>query len=123
MAQSMAADRRGITTAVAASILGLVVHNVVEFPVAILVRPETLVPAAITLLLGVGMLRLPRALVFGAAAAWALLVIVGGAASVLPLSIWPFVPEQTAVHYAVHVVYAAAQVPLLLVAYRGARRT
>lgn len=46
----------------------------------------------------------------------------GGVLSVLPLSIWPFVPEQTVSHYVVHGVYAFAQMPLLLLAFTLMRR-
>jgi hypothetical protein len=53
---------------------------------------------------------------------WALLnMMVGGVVTVLPLPVLPFVPEQTVDHYAVHVVYAIGQLPLVLVA-RGALR-
>ena len=41
----------------------------------------------------------------------------GGVLSVLPLSIWPFVPEQTVSHYVVHGVDFIAQIPLLLLAF------
>jgi hypothetical protein len=41
----------------------------------------------------------------------------GGVLSVLPLPIWPFVPEQTVSHYIVHGVYFIAQIPLLLLAF------
>jgi hypothetical protein len=51
-------------------------------------------------------------------AAWALLAyalvnLVGGALSVLPLDWLPFKPEQTAIHYSVHVIYAVCQLPLI----------
>ena len=48
---------------------------------------------------------------------WALLHLVGGGIlSVLPLGLFPFTPEQSLGHYGAHVVYAVAQVPLVLVA-------
>jgi hypothetical protein len=54
-------------------------------------------------------------------------VIGGGLLSVLPLSLWPFQPEQSFYHYAFHALYAALQVPLVvtLSVYirRSARRT
>jgi hypothetical protein len=54
--------------------------------------------------------------------AWVLLnLVAGGVLSVLPLAILPFVPEQSGGHYAAHVMYAVAQVPLLLIAVRGVR--
>lgn len=107
--------------AVGISIGGLLVHNLTEFPVSILLGSETLVPAVITILLGVVMLRWPGRPVYVAAAGRALVVIVGGGGSVLPLSILPFVPEQTVSHYLVHGVYALAQFPLLWTPWRGFR--
>ena len=44
--------------------------------------------------------------------AWAVLNLIGGALSVLPLSFLPFVPAQTVEHYAYHALYAASQLPL-----------
>lgn len=112
---------RTIVTAVGISIGGLLVHNLTEFPLSILFGPETLVPVAITILLGVAMLLWPGRPVYVATAGWALVVIVGGGVSVLPLSILPFVPEQTVGHYLVHGGYALAQLPLLWTAWRGFR--
>lgn len=114
-------EPRWVVAAVGASIAGLIVHNLAEFPPAILVAPETLVPVVITLLLGVGMLRRPGRGVYLATTAWAAIVLVVGGGSVLPLGVWPFVPEQTAGHYAAHVVYAVGQLPLLWLAVRGLR--
>ncbi|WP_255171046.1 hypothetical protein [Natrononativus amylolyticus] len=116
-------DGRLVAGAIAASIGGTLVHNLAEFPPSILLGPETLVPVGITLLLGVAMLRSPTRGVFLAAAGWAAIVAVVGGGSVLPLSVLPFTPDQTVGHYAAHVVYALAQVPLLWVALRGVRRS
>ena len=122
-------SRRNVVFAVGASIGGLLVHNLEEFGPSILLWPETWVPAAITVLLGVAMCRLPGTGgypdtgVFVATMGWAAVVIVVGGASVLPLSIWPFTPEQTVSHYTAHVVYALAQLPLLWVGWRGFRFT
>lgn len=42
--------------------------------------------------------------------------LLGGAVgSVLPLPLWPWQPEQTLSHYAIHLLWAASIVPLLLV--------
>ena len=112
-----------VAIAVGASIAGLLVHNLQEFPPSILLAPETWVPAAITVLVGVALRRRPSTGVFVATAVWATTVIVVGGASVLPLPIWPFTPEQTVGHYAAHVVYAGAQLPLLWVGWRGLRAT
>lgn len=110
-----------IAVAVGASIGGLLVHNLIEFPPSILLAPETWVPVAITILLGLAMLRWPSPDVFAVMAGWAVIIIVIGGASVLPLPIWSFTPEQTVTHYTAHLIYALAQVPLLWVAWRGFR--
>lgn len=120
-AESRDIDPRYVAVAVGASIGGLFVHNLAEFPPSILLGPETLVPVAVTTLLGVAMLRRPGRSTFVATAGWAVLVIVFGGGSVLPLSILPFASEQSVGHYVAHVVYALAQVPLLWVACRGVR--
>lgn len=110
-----------VVVAVGASIGGLLVHNLLEFLPSILLAPETLVPVAITTLLGLAMLRWPGPGVSAAIAGWAVIIVVVGGASVLPLPIWPFTPEQTVVHYTAHLIYALAQLPLLWVAWRGFR--
>ena len=120
---SVSIPTRHVVLAVGASIGGLLVHNLEEFGPSILLGPETWVPAAITVLLGVILLRRPSSGVFVAAAVWAVLVIVFGGASVLPLPIWPFTPEQTVSHYTAHLIYALAQLPLLWVGWRGFQST
>jgi len=45
--------------------------------------------------------------------AWAVVNLVGGTISVLPLPILPFEPAQTVEHYAFHAFYAATQLPLI----------
>lgn len=114
---------RWVAVAVGSSVGGQVVHNLAEFPPAILTAPETLVPVAVSVLLGVALFRWPGTTSSLLTAGWAVLVIVGGGASVLPLGVLPFTPAQTAGHYAAHVVYAVAQVPLLWVAVQGLGRT
>ncbi|MEO5939786.1 MAG: hypothetical protein ABIQ76_02765 [Candidatus Limnocylindrales bacterium] len=54
---------------------------------------------------------------------WALLNLVGGGIiSVLPLGLFPFAPEQSLGHDGAHVVYAVAQIPLVLVALMAIQR-
>jgi len=49
--------------------------------------------------------------------------LIGGAiASVLPFPFWPWQPEQSAARYAVHTLWAAAMVPLLVVGVRARER-
>lgn len=115
--------RRPLILAAAISGAGHVVHNLAEFPAAIVIAPETLVPLAITAVVLWGLLRRPGRAAFLLAGGWAVIVLLGGGLSVLPLAVWPFVPEQTLGHYLAHAVYAATQLPLLWVAVRGLRGT
>lgn len=78
--------------AVGLSIIGLLVHNLAEFPAAILVSVETLFPLLVTMAIG-GMRHRPGHASFALGAAWALIVIVVGGGSALPLSVLPFEPD------------------------------
>lgn len=98
---------------------GHVIHNLAEFPLGILLGWETVFPLAVTVALGAWLVSRPGRLAFVAAGGWALVVIIGGGGSVLPLGMLPFVPDQSLSHYLAHLVYALAQLPLLWVAYRG----
>ncbi|GAA4728730.1 hypothetical protein GCM10025782_29420 [Pedococcus ginsenosidimutans] len=97
--------------------LGLLVHNVAELPNQTLLSPETLGPSLVTAALltlhATRRVRLTGIGLFG----WALLNLVGGALSVLPLPLLPFEPEQTLRHYSFHLLYAATQIPLLVACY------
>jgi hypothetical protein len=98
--------------------LGLLVHNVADLPDQTLLSPETLWPSVVTAVLltlyATGAVRLAGIGLFG----WALLNLVGGTFSVLPLPGLPFEPEQSLRHYSFHLVYAATQVPLVMVSYQ-----
>lgn len=48
-------------------------------------------------------------------AIYAAVNLVGGGLSVFPFRWLPFVPEQTASHYGVHIVFAVCQLPLLTI--------
>ena len=98
--------------------LGLLVHNVADLPDQTLLSPESLWPSLVTATLlvlyaagavraaGIGLLT------------WAALNIAGGAVRVLPLPVLPFTPDLSLRHYTFHVLYAATQIPLLVIAYR-----
>lgn len=45
---------------------------------------------------------------------YGLVTLTGAIVTVLPLSILPFAPEQSVTHYAIHAVYAACQLPLIV---------
>ena len=122
-------DRRRPSAAVVvlASVIaatGMVAHNVLEFGPAFLLDPETLIPLAIFGLFALLAWAGPaNTIAHGALLAWALLNLVGGGIlSVLPLGLFPFQPEQSLGHYGAHVIYAAAQLPLVVAAARAVRR-
>lgn len=117
------ASRRIVALAAAASVVGLIVHNLAEFPLSILLSGVTLVPLGVTVLLAAWLLRSPSRVAFLVTAGWTLLVLVVGGGGVLPLAIWPFTPEQSLSHYGAHVVYALGQLPFLWVAIDGLRDT
>jgi hypothetical protein len=94
-------------------------HNRVDLPHLSVLSPENSVPALIALTLFLAwwwrpFSRLPRVALLG----WTLVQLVGGIISVLPLGFLPFSPEQTVQHYLMHVVYASAQVPLIIALLR-----
>ncbi len=103
---------------------GMLAHNVLEFGPAFLLRPETVIPLAIFGLFALlAWARPADAIVHALLLVWAMLNLVGGGIlSVLPLGLFPFQPEQSLGHYAVHVTYAVAQVPLVVVAARALSR-
>jgi len=98
--------------------LGFLVHNVADLPDQTLLSPETLWPSLVTatlvVLYAAGAVRVAGTGLL----TWAVLNIAGGALSVLPLPVLPFTPEQSLRHYSFHVLYAATQVPLLVIVYR-----
>lgn len=106
-----------VVAAAVISWLGLLVHNVADLPGQTLLSPETLWPSLVTaaLLTGyaTGLVRVAGFGLFG----WALLNLLGGSLSVLPLSVLPFEPEQSVRHYSFHLLYAATQIPILVVAH------
>ncbi len=118
-------DRRGggpIVAASAISAAGLVTHNIADLPGQTPLSPESLYPTLVTLALVLAWFTPARRAATWALLAWGVLNLVGGAVlSVLPLPILPFDPEQSVRHYAFHLLYAASQVPLIVVAIRWLR--
>jgi hypothetical protein len=108
-----------VVAAIALSWLGLAVHNLAELTGQARLGPATLGPTAVYLLLAAGWLSPGRRV-----AAWLLLgwgwlhAIGGGLLSVLPLPLWPYQPQQSLRHYAIHALYAVLQVPLLVTVSR-----
>ncbi len=95
---------------------GMIVHNRVELPMLPLLRPEHIIPTGIYVILLVGWLLQPE---YRRLWTWLLFIwvaihfVVGAGLSVLPLSIWPFYPEQSIRHYFSHVIYGLTQIPLI----------
>lgn len=114
---------RAMTGAIAASWLGEVAHNAMSLPAAVLLGPETLGPGAVSVLLVVAYARGPRRRIVQAALlGWAMLnLVVGGVLSVVLIGLFPFVPDQGVRHYAAHVIYALAQLPLVWCSVRALR--
>lgn len=109
-----------VYAAAAVSWLGLLVHNVADLPDQTLLSPETLWPSLVLIsLLASYAAGLRRSAGIGLAI-WALLNLLGGAVSVLPLPLLPFTAEQTLRHYSFHLLYAATQIPLLVVSWQRA---
>ncbi|GIG55903.1 hypothetical protein Lfu02_02750 [Longispora fulva] len=110
-----------VPAAVVVSLAGLYVHNVNDLPGQTATSPETLYPALVALGLLAAWWWGPRPLTTYCLAGWGWIHLVGGALSVLPLPVLPFEPEQTVRHYAFHVGYALAQLPLIVLTIRELR--
>jgi hypothetical protein len=107
-----------VVAAVAVAWAGLFVHNRVEFPKLSFASPEYAVPTLVWLALLLAWSLLPNTgwtatLLLG----WGALSLAGAVITVLPLPFLPFQPEQSLRHYAVHVVYAATQLPIIGLMY------
>ena len=105
-----------LAAATALAWLGFFIHNIADLPGQSLLSPETGLPTLVYLVLCLAWWRFPRQrltlwLLFG----WGLLNLIGGGLSVFPFPFLPFAPEQSVRHYLFHVVYGAAQLPLIAV--------
>lgn len=102
--------------------LGGWVHEFYRVPKLFGFTLVSLVDLLLSLLIFLTWWRFPRSFLplYGM---WVLAILHGlSVLSVLPLPIWPFVPEQTVSHYLVHGVYFVTQIPLLLLAFTLMRR-
>jgi hypothetical protein len=94
--------------------LGLFVNNTADPPALTLVSPENSVPALVSAILVIAWWLLPwKRSATVALLGWGLLHFICGILSVLPLGIWPYEPAQSLSHYAMHLLYALAQLPLI----------
>jgi hypothetical protein len=102
--------------------LGEVIHNKAELPQLTLLSPENSITGLVSL--GLFVLWWKGSLPWGSILllAWALIHLIGGAIlSVIPFSFLPFYPEQSLQHYAMHIVYGVAQIPLIALLVRDLR--
>ena len=115
-------SRVAMAAAFTSSALSMLAHNLYELPLSP-IDLENSGPIALAGILGVAYaLRPDSRAVAAAALGWGVLnLVIGGIVSVLPLSILPFMPEQSATHYGAHVVYVVGQVPLVVLGYRALR--
>lgn len=98
--------------------LGAYIHTTMELALPVW-RAENSIPAVVGLALFFAWWRQPQRRQLWS---WLLLawtagghLLLGAVLSVLPLPLWPFVPEQSLSHYFSHLIYAAAQLPLIVV--------
>ena len=115
-------SRVAMAAALTVSAISMLAHNLYELPLSP-IDLENSGPIAFAAILGVAYALRPESKA-GAAAVlgWGVLnLMIGGIVSVLPLSLLPFVPEQSVTHYAAHVVYAVGQIPLVVLGFRALR--
>jgi hypothetical protein len=91
---------------------GLWVHELHRVPELFGLTPDGSLPF-IAVIAGLIAWRRPPSLLL---LAYGTIHLAGAIATVLPLPFLPFYPEQTVSHYAVHAVYAASQLPLMIYA-------
>ena len=116
-------SRVAMAAALTLSALSMLAHNLYELPLSP-IDVENSGPILFAAILGVGYaLRPDSKAVAAAALGWGILnLVIGGIVSVLPLSILPFVPEQSVTHYGAHVVYTLGQISLVVLSYGALRR-
>ena len=104
-----------MTGAVVMAWLGMYIHNLADLPNRSSWNPENAMPGLVWLFLfGLWWAMPDRMAPDRLLLAWGLLNLVGGFATVLPLPFLPFKPEQSPRHYTFHLLYALAQLPLLV---------
>jgi hypothetical protein len=115
---------RRIAAFTALSWLGAFVHNMADLPGITLLSPENTVPAVILIVLFLAWWKSPnKRLTSLTLLVWVLFAqfLIGGILSVIPLPFWPFNPPQTAFHYLMHLIFALAQLPLIVALLRQPR--
>ncbi len=105
--------------------LGEYLHNLISLPHLTLLNPENSLTALAAVMLYAAWLKIPlNSLTSALLLAWGVLNLAGGAViSILPFEFLPlpYVPEQSLTHYAAHLLYGLAQLPLILLALKQLR--
>lgn len=109
----MKARRTWVVLGLGLSALGAWYHNIQEGFSTL--TPETLAALVPAAALAAWWWLKPGRVLWWVTVGWVLLLnlAVGAVLSVLPLAIWPFVPEQTTSHYSAHAIYLLAQLPAI----------
>ena len=115
-------SRVAMAAALTLSAATMLAHNLYELPLSP-IDPQNAGPIGFAAILGAAYAVRPGSKVIASVAlGWGVLnLVIGGIVTVLPLSILPFVPEQSVTHYMAHVVYTVGQIPLVVLAYRAIR--
>jgi hypothetical protein len=114
-------DRVVVAGSLVLSWLAMTVHDLVELPGLVPANPQYTIPTAIWGATAVAWLIHPNRLTTGLLFGWLLLGLVGMTATVLPVKIFGFFPEQSLRHYLLHLVSGLAVVPALVVLWPRTR--
>jgi hypothetical protein len=111
-----------VAGAAALSWLGEYIHNQIALPQLTLLSPANSLVALGAILLFLAWWLLPyKRLTITLLLAWGVLNLAWAIATILPTNFLPFSPEQTLEHYFAHVIYALAQMPLIVIMASGMR--
>ena len=111
-----------VAGAAALSWLGEYIHNQIALPQLTLLNPANSLVALGAILLFLAWWLLPyKRLTITLLLAWGVLNLAWAIVTILPTNFLPFSPEQTLEHYFAHVIYALAQLPLIVIMASGMR--
>jgi hypothetical protein len=111
-----------VAGAAALSWLGEYIHNQIALPQLTLLSPANSLVALGAILLFLAWWLLPyKSLTITLLLTWGVLNLAWAIVTILPTNFLPFSPEQTLEHYFAHVIYALAQMPLIVIMASGMR--
>lgn len=94
--------------------LGLLAHNAADLPGQTFLSLQSRLPLIVTMALIALWFTSLRSIVAWGLLLWGGLNLAGAVITVLPLAVLPFEPAQTLTHYAFHLVYGSAQIPVII---------